>query len=659
MTLAYTALLLACCCSCSSLAVERIFITAPSYSQQWVSSLGASWWRPIDNSASNQLTDLLQTLPGVQADARTSAAQDSKISIRGFGSRSAFGSRGIEFLIDGIPQSTPDGQLQLNGLLLDDVSHIEVLTGPMASAVSHGAGGVIAVHNNALTDGSALEIQQQQGDSQRLYRLRLHQAGWTAAWQERTDDGFRPHQRSVRQQANVRHQTDLDDEWQWTQRLDWMRDPLLQDPLGLTPLEWQQDPQQTSPNAMLFDSRKTARQWSVSSALTSDTQRFALWRQQRAIEQYQAQTGQALTSAGGVVQLQRVSSGLDALWQLPWPQWPNVLAWHSDINLHAEQSAERRYGFVNDAGRKADLRRDEAADVTSLGFTLTHTWQCSTHGQLSVSHYGQQLRYRIQDYFVQGNNPDDSGAVRYQEQGYAIAWQWLPSFDQQLQLAYGEGFEAPTLADITYQATQTGPNLTLRPARNQQWQWQWRQQSQQWHYQVSLYHIQVRDELAIFQSNAGRTVYYNALKTRRRGVELAWSYQTSQHKLTLALSSARPLFAQGEYQGNLLPGSTPRQAQLEWQWQPLQRWRYGITLAASSRTAADDANLYVAAGHVTTSLSAHYQFTPAWQGYVTISNATNQSYATTLLVNAQNNRWIEPSQPRLYSAGILGRIELE
>src|SRR6218665_1360983 len=47
--------------------------------------------------------ELLQIIPGVQVDSRTNYAQDTRISLRGFGARSAFGVRGIELQVDAIP----------------------------------------------------------------------------------------------------------------------------------------------------------------------------------------------------------------------------------------------------------------------------------------------------------------------------------------------------------------------------------------------------------------------------------------------------------------------------------------------------------------------------------------------------------------------------
>ncbi len=73
-----------------------------------------------------------------------------RISIRGFGARSAFGIRGIKLIVDGIPETTPDGQSQLDNLPLGLISNIEILRGPNANLYGNSSGGVIGI--NTLTN---------------------------------------------------------------------------------------------------------------------------------------------------------------------------------------------------------------------------------------------------------------------------------------------------------------------------------------------------------------------------------------------------------------------------------------------------------------------------------------------------------------------------
>ena len=56
------------------------------------------------------LDETLLLIPGLTVSNRNNPSQDPRISIRGFGARSAFGVRGIRVLRDGIPLTLPDGQ---------------------------------------------------------------------------------------------------------------------------------------------------------------------------------------------------------------------------------------------------------------------------------------------------------------------------------------------------------------------------------------------------------------------------------------------------------------------------------------------------------------------------------------------------------------------
>src|SRR5215217_1473386 len=64
------------------------------------------------------LSELMSAVPGVQVRNRENYAQDLQLSVRGFGTRSTFGVRGVRILIDGIPATMPDGQGQVSSISL-------------------------------------------------------------------------------------------------------------------------------------------------------------------------------------------------------------------------------------------------------------------------------------------------------------------------------------------------------------------------------------------------------------------------------------------------------------------------------------------------------------------------------------------------------------
>ena len=86
----------------------------------------------------------LNNVPGVWLTNNSNAAQDYRISIRGFGSRASFGVRGIRILLDEIPQTTPDGQSQIDHLPFHLIKQSEIIRSPAGSRHGNAAGGVLS-----------------------------------------------------------------------------------------------------------------------------------------------------------------------------------------------------------------------------------------------------------------------------------------------------------------------------------------------------------------------------------------------------------------------------------------------------------------------------------------------------------------------------------
>ena len=91
------------------------------------------------------LDEALATVPGVYAANRYNFSLDQRLSIRGFGSRAPFAVRGIKVLLDGIPQTLPDGQGQLTNVELGAADRIEVLRGSSSALFGNASGGVISI----------------------------------------------------------------------------------------------------------------------------------------------------------------------------------------------------------------------------------------------------------------------------------------------------------------------------------------------------------------------------------------------------------------------------------------------------------------------------------------------------------------------------------
>ena len=73
--------------------------------------------------------ELLFAVPGVALANRQNPAQDPRVSIRGFGARSAFGVRGVRVLQDGVPLTLPDGQTPVDVVDVEGADRVEVERG--------------------------------------------------------------------------------------------------------------------------------------------------------------------------------------------------------------------------------------------------------------------------------------------------------------------------------------------------------------------------------------------------------------------------------------------------------------------------------------------------------------------------------------------------
>src|SRR5690606_6124029 len=97
-------------------------------------------------TADADVAEVLRGIPGLLARDRQNLAQDTQLSIRGFGARATFGVRGLRLYADGIPASMPDGQGQLSHFSLAGADRIEVLRGPFSALHGNSSGGVVSLH---------------------------------------------------------------------------------------------------------------------------------------------------------------------------------------------------------------------------------------------------------------------------------------------------------------------------------------------------------------------------------------------------------------------------------------------------------------------------------------------------------------------------------
>ena len=639
--------------------LEHLTISATPLPVSWLSTPAALSFRQFDAALPAQdALKLLQGMAGVQADLRSNLAQDSRLSIRGFGSRSSFGVRGVRMLLDGIPLTTPDGQTQPGALFAADLASVEVLKGPFAALYGNAAGGVVAWQSKPAESG-LLEFSQQQSADHRQQSLRADGAFGTVMLQQLDHQGARPHNRASRQQALWKQRFQLSDSLQLNARIDLSRDPRLDDPGALTQTEWQQNPDQTSALASRFDSHKTTLQRQAGISLQSRNWQLSSYLTSRQITQFLTQTGEAITSSGGVVDLSRDMFGL---------QWQQQDRWQSlswQWSLSHEQSRDNRLGYVNQFGRQGALRRDDVSTSRSQDVALRLSYDASDALTLFGGGRLAWLRFESMDHFIVAGNPDDSGVKQDQGRAHALGFRYALNDHWSWHGASGRGFESPTLTEMAYQRDKGGLNLALQSAQNRQWdtglKWQHQLTAGLSQAQLDLFYLTSERELVVDSSSGGRTVFKNAAGTRRQGAEFSLKQQLGQAwQLAYSLTWLDAAYTNAS-EGQQLPGVAGQQQQLQLNFEPGSGWYATLRYRRLSRVATDDQNQQFAPayGLVDIGTGWHGQHGALdWRLQLSAENLTDQRYIGAVVVNQASGRNLEPGMPRQLSAGLQFRFQV-
>lgn len=629
-------------------------------------------------------SEYLQQVPGVLARDRQNYAQDEQISIRGFGSRSTFGVRGVRLYTDGIPATMPDGQGQVSNFDFGGADRIEVLRGPFSALYGNSSGGVIQIFT---ADGSnPPEISGSLGagsnDTWRAdagARGRYGALGYNLDLSEFRTDGYRDHSQAKRINGNAKFDYKLGDTGKLTVLLNTVSVPQALDPQGLTWTQYKADPRQASPAALQYDTRKSIHQWQGGALYTQQIGehqqlRALVYYGQRGVQQFLSVPVAAQKNplnSGGVVDLATLYRGTDLRWT-----WQGDLAGQPldlAVGMAWDDEAQHRNGYENFVGSELGvigrLRRNEQDNVYNIDEYAQGTWHFAERWSLTLGARHSVVRFHSTDFYDTGKNPDDSGRVAYGSTAPVAGIMFRATPDWHLYASWGKGFETPTYSELGYRPNnQSGLNFDLRPARSRNGEL-----GSKWRLagggtlDVALFQADSHDEIAVLSSSGGRTIYQNVGRSRRRGAELGLGLPLGDlWKLNVAFTylDASFLDAFGDCGapagcsvpgGTRMPGVPHRLLHAGLRWGGDVGWHAGASLDAVSAVSADDADTLVAPGYAVAGLSAGYVFDAAHHRiapFARVDNLFDRKYIGSVIVNQSSGGSFEPAPGRTFWVGV-------
>lgn len=624
------------------------------------------------------LSELTATVPGIQVRERQNYAQDLQVSIRGFGTRSTFGVRGVRILIDGIPATMPDGQGQAATASLTSAKRIEVLRGPVAQLYGNAAGGVLQVFtaDPPLAPAKPFASMSVGAGSYDQRHVDVSVGGGMETVGAMIDisrfstDGYRDHSAAERTQVNAKVLARPSAHTKITGIYNHFDQPESQDPLGLTRTQFEQNPRQAVSNALVFDTRKSVEQQQggvvIDHALSaSDTLHARVYGGTRQVLQTLAFSGSAPTSSGGVVDLDNTFRGVGISWARNTKVNGLPLRWTAGVE--ADDLEQQRRGYVNNNGRIGDVRRNEIDSADNLDVFAQVDWTFLPQWKAIGGVRSSRVRFSVDDRYVTASSPNDSGSIKYRNTSPVAGLVWHASEDMNVYGNIGRGFETPTLTEIAYRPDASGPNLALRPSRSRQGEIGMKIRRGRHALDLALFHAISSDEIVPLTTQNGRAIFQNIDEVRRRGLEVSWEMKWdkihTQLAYTLLDAQFRQQFtnAQGAViaAGNRLPGAPKHSLSTQLEFRPRDPLTLGVEMRVESKAYVDDANSDAAPGYAIFGLRAGYEFAlgaATTVAFGRIDNLFDRRYAGSVIVNEGNQRYFEPAAGRRLFVGLRGRF---
>jgi iron complex outermembrane receptor protein len=615
------------------------------------------------------LDESLARVPGLFMLNRYNFAQDLRASIRGFGARSSFGIRGIKIIVDGIPETLPDGQGSVDGIDIGSASQINVIRGPASSLYGNASGGAIIIESEQgpvipfaetrVTVGN-FDFQKLQiktgGDSDKLnYLINVS---------DTSIDGYRDHSEFENTQLNGRFEFKLSTTASLLTTIHHTDQPIANDPGGLTAAEVEEDPSQARARNLTFDAGEALQRTRIGVLYKTKLS------EGRDLEARVYNTNHDFSNKlplasfpafdgvgnGGAVFLDRNFTGGGLKYTVA-----DELAGKQNrllVGIDYDHQDDDRRRFDNLSGTIDAQRLDQNELVTSLGIYLQNETKLNDRVELTTGLRVDEINFDVSDKFL--SDGDDSGKVKLDKLSPMVGVSLKRDNDTHWYATISSAFETPTTTEFA-NPTGGGFNQALEPQESTNYEVGIKTLTDGYRFELALFHIDVENELTPFEVS-GRTFFENAGSSTRDGVELSYFRQlTGQLGFSMAYTYSDFDFdkftnADGDiFDGNQMPGIPQDLLHLGFSWFGDSGLYASWDTTYTGDLFADNGNLTsVESSSVSNIRLGHNGFYGDWEvsSFLGVNNAFDEDYNNNVRINAFGDRFFEPAPEQNIYIGI-------
>jgi iron complex outermembrane receptor protein len=596
----------------------------------------------------NSLQDYLTSIPGLYAQNTQNFAQDLRLSIRGFGARSGFGIRGIQLVVDGIPETTPDGQGQLDNLPLGLIQSLTVLRGPASSFYGNASGGVIQINTLEDFKDNFVRLRAQGGSysGQNLSAtVGLKKNKTKAVFYQNLSEskGYRNHSQYKQQVFNARVWHDLSESSQIRWQFNYTHSPYAYDAGGINLDMVEENRKQARPQNESFqtyetvDHLKTGLQWEkqISDKLRWDSYAFYAHRDF---------VGRLPFEFGGYIDLRRGYYGLGTALEYQ-PQ--NHHRMQLRFSLADQKDHRQRFKNLNGSPGDNTLDQEELFFNTALSLLDELKWSFGLL-RLGLRYDHQRLGTQLKSDEVKLNVFNPSIGFTYTQWGNHVIF-----------ISYSSSFETPTLNELSANPSgNSGFNPDLSPSKAHNFEWGWRYTTPENTLEATIYAIKTQNEILPYELEAfpDRDFYRNTGATSRKGIELFWEHQKGPWEWVVSYNYASLKFddyvlGDKDLSGNQLPGVPIQQFTSSLQYNFSNGWGTVLQTQYNGKLYSDDANQTQVEDYFLTNFRLWKSFKKL-SFFGGVNNVFNKYYFDNIRINAFGKRYFEPAPLRNYYIGL-------
>ena len=579
-------------------------------------------------------------------------AQDNRMSIRGFGARSAFGIRGIKIILDGIPLTTPDGQSQVDNIPYDLIKSIEVLKSLSSTRFGNASGGVVTINTfSELTDKASIATSFGSYGNKKIQGTYSRSKGSSSTIinvSQAESDGYRDHSSYLNKSVFFKHTKDFE-KLKVKFNLLFFDSPYAFDPGGLTIDSVDENRSQARDRNILYNSQESVRQVQTGLVLDWDTKIGQV--HSNLYYSYRDFTGLLPFTGGGYVDLNRNFSGAE----FSLKNGSENIEWM--IGTSIQNQSDDRKRFENNEGEKGVKVLDQIESFNSFGVFALSSY--------NKSKYSIQAGLRYDSHEI---SLDDNMIGVGVDQQYVDYSKSLSAFspnlgfiyslnkNRELYINYGFAYETPSLSELSANPNGTGFNLDLSPMSSSGFDIGFRKRSQDLSYSITAFYIDTKDEIVRYELEdfEGMNFYRNLGTSKRVGAELEATYNLGKPGILKATYTRAKYEFKNQGVSGDLAGIPKSNFLFEWQYAQ-KDFDIKVDFKYVNSLFADNSNEVKVPSYMLSNISFKNKLSLKEFSFdigLHVRNLFEEKYYDNIRTNAFGNRFYEPASLRMFILSI-------